>query len=153
MSRKLEDIQQRHSAIKNLIASKEILNQTQLQKILKKNGIDVTQATLSRDLNELGIVRIPSTNGIVYKINATGDENTLKTHIAEEIISIEANETLIVIKTFPGRAQGVGVLLDKKNPSECIGTLAGDDTIIIVPRSIKNIKKTIEQIKFILGIK
>lgn len=153
MSKKLEEIQKRHMLIKNLIATQEILNQSQLQKVLKKSGVEVTQATLSRDLNELGIVRIPSSNGIVYKINANGDEATLKTHIAEEVISIEANESLIVIKTFPGRAQGVAVLLDKQNPAESIGTLAGDDTIIIVPRSIKNIKKTIEQIKLILGIK
>ena len=153
MSKKLEDIQKRHSMIKGLISSQEILNQTQLQKILKKSGVEVTQATLSRDLNELGIVRVPSTNGIVYKINAAGNEETLKTHIAEEVISIEANECLIVIRTFPGRAQGVAVMLDKQNPSESIGTIAGDDTIMIVPRSIKNVKKTIDQIKLLIGIK
>lgn len=152
MSKKLEEIQKRHSLIKSLIAGQEILNQTQLQKILKKNGIDVTQATLSRDLAELGVARIPSTNGTVYKINPAGDEAALKTHIAEEIISIECNESLIVLKTYPGRAQGVAVLLDKQNPPESIGTLAGDDTIIIIPRSTKTIKKTIEQIKTILGM-
>lgn len=152
MSKKLEEIQKRHSLIKNLISTQEIFNQTQLQKILKKNGVEVTQATLSRDLTELGVLRIPSADGVVYKINPAGDEPTLKTHIAEEIISIDSNENLIVLKTFPGRAQGVAVLLDKKNPSECLGTLAGDDTIIIIPRSIKSIKKTIEQIKLILGI-
>ena len=152
MSKKLEEIQKRHSLIKSLIAGQEILNQTQLQKILKKNGVEVTQATLSRDLAELGVARIPSSNGTVYKINPVGDEAALKTHIAEEIISIECNESLIVLKTYPGRAQGVAVLLDKQNPPESIGTLAGDDTIIIIPRSTKTIKKTIEQIKTILGI-
>ena len=153
MSKKLEEIQKRHTLIKNLIASQEILNQTQLQKILKKSGVDVTQATLSRDLAELGIARVPSSNGIVYKINPSGDQAALKTHIADEIISIESNETLIVLKTYPGRAQGVAVLLDKQNTYESIGTLAGDDTIIIIPRSTKTIKKTIEQIKTILGMK
>ncbi len=152
MSKKLEEIQKRHSLIKNLISTQEILNQTQLQKILKKNGVDVTQATLSRDLSELGVLRVPSSNGIVYKINPAGDEVALKTHIADEIISIDANESLIVIKTYPGRAQGVAVMLDKQNPTESIGTLAGDDAIIIVPRSTKNIKRTIDQIKTILGI-
>ncbi len=152
MSKKLEEIQKRHSLIKNLISTQEIFNQTQLQKILKKNGVEVTQATLSRDLTELGVLRVPSVNGVVYKINPAGDEAALKTYIAEEIISIEANECLVVIKTFPGRAQGVAVMIDKKNPTESIGTLAGDDAIIIVPRSTKNIKKTIDQIKTILGI-
>ena len=102
MSKKLEEIQKRHTLIKSLIASQEILNQTQLQKILKRNGVEVTQATLSRDLAELGIARVPSSNGIVYKINPTGDEAALKIHIAEEIISIECNEALIV-KNIPGK--------------------------------------------------
>ena len=58
-----------------------------------------------------------------------------------------------MLKTYPGRAQGVAALLDKQNSTECIGTLAGDDTIIIIPRSTKTIKKTVEQIKTILGIR
>ncbi len=153
MSKKLEDIQKRHSLIKNLISTENIANQTQLQKVLKQKGIKVTQATLSRDLNELGIARMPTSKGHFYRIGAAGDEGTLKSRIAEEIISVKANENLIVIKTFPGRAQGVAVFVDKQNGSEILGTLAGDDTIIVIPRSIKKIKKTIEQTTKILGIK
>lgn len=152
MSKKLEEIQKRHSLIKNLISTQEIFNQTQLQKSLKKNGVDVTQATLSRDLSELGVLRVPSTNGVVYKINPAGDEGTLKNYIAEEIISIESNECMIVMKTFPGRAPGVAIMIDKQNASESLGTIAGDDTVLVIPRSTKNIKKTIEQIKTTLGI-
>jgi transcriptional regulator of arginine metabolism len=152
MSKKLEEIQKRHSLIKNLISTQEIFNQTQLQKILKKNGVEVTQATLSRDLSELGVLRVPSNNGVVYKINPAGDESTLKNYIAEEIISIESNECMIVLKTFPGRAPGVAIMVDKQNASESLGTIAGDDTVLIIPRSTKNIKKTIEQIKTTLGI-
>ena len=153
MSKKLEDIQKRHSLVKNLILAGSISNQTQLQKVLKQNGIKVTQATLSRDLNELGIVRIPTSNGYSYKLGAAGDEAALKFRLAEEIISIKSNENMIVIKTFPGRAQGVAVFIDKQDAKESIGTIAGDDTIVIVPASVKKIKKTIEEIKTILGIK
>jgi len=153
MSKKLEDIQKRHTLIKNLISTEEISNHTQLQKILKQQGIKVTQATLSRDLNELGIARVPTQTGQVYKLGASGDENTFKYRLAEEIISLRSNENIVVVKTFPGRAQGVAVYIDKQNASEIIGTIAGDDTIIVVPQSIKKIKKAIEQIKTFLGIK
>jgi transcriptional regulator of arginine metabolism len=153
MSKKLEDIHKRHVVIKSIISSQEIYNQTQLVKVLKQNGIKVTQATLSRDLTELGVGRVPTAKGATYKINAIGDEPALKLHVAEEIVSIVNNETLIVVRTFPGRAQGVALFLDKSALTESIGTLAGDDTIIVIPRSTKAIDKTITQLKNILGIK
>ena len=153
MSKKLEEIHKRHAMIKNLISSQEIFNQTQLVKTLKQKGIKSTQATLSRDLMELGVVRIPTANGSIYRLSATGDESALKNRVAEEIISINGNENMIIVKTYPGRAQGVAVFLDRQSNLEILGTLGGDDTIIIVPKSIKKIKKIIEQIKIILGIK
>jgi len=153
MSKKIEDIHKRHSIIKSIISSQDIFNQTQLVKILKQNGIKVTQATLSRDLTELGVARIPTPKGSVYRINVNGDEPTLRMHVAEEIVSIIANESLVVIRTFPGRAQGVAAFIDKSAIKEILGTLAGDDTIIVIPKSTKTIDKTIEQLKIILGTK
>ncbi|MEW6652807.1 MAG: arginine repressor [Bacteroidota bacterium] len=153
MSKKLEDIHKRHTVIKSIISSQDIYSQTQLVKVLKQNGIKVTQATLSRDLTELGVARVPTAKGATYKINASGNEPALKLHIVEEIVSINSNETLVVVKTFPGRAQGVALFLDKSAITESIGTLAGDDTIIVIPRSHKTIEKTITQLKNILGIK
>ncbi|MDL1893378.1 hypothetical protein FBQ87_10895, partial [Sphingobacteriales bacterium CHB3] len=101
-----EEIQKRHAAIKSLIASKDISNQTELVNELKRKRIDVTQATLSRDLAELGIIRMPTEHGYRYEIRTTGPEPVLRGFTAEEVISVESNENLIVIKTFPGRAQG-----------------------------------------------
>jgi transcriptional regulator of arginine metabolism len=153
MSKKLEDIHKRHAMIKNLISSLEIINQTQLVKAMKQKGIKSTQATLSRDLTELGVVRVPTSKGLVYKLTASGDEAAIRNRIAEEIISVAGNENTIVVKTYPGRAQGVAVFIDKQNNLESLGTIGGDDTIIVIPKSVKKIKKTIEQIKIILGIK
>lgn len=152
MSKKLEDINKRHSLIKALINSQEIHNQTQFVKVLKQNGVKVTQATLSRDLNELGVVRVPAINGAVYKIADPGTQNAIKSHIADEVISIDNNEQLIVLRTYTGRAQGVAVFLDKQNLPDILGTIAGDDTILIIPRSIKKLKIVIEQLKTLLGI-
>ncbi len=153
MSKKLDDIHKRHSMLKNLISTKEIFNQTQLVKVLKQKGINSTQATLSRDLMELGVIRVPTEEGLVYKLGNSGDESALKSRVAEEIISINGNENIIVVKTYPGRAQGVAVFFDKQNNIEILGTIGGDDTIIVIPKSTKKIKKIIEQIKTVLGIK
>lgn len=153
MTKKLEEIQKRHALIKSVITTQEIFNQTQLVKVLRQKGIKVTQATLSRDLNELGVVRIPTASGLVYKLSTTGNENTLQNRIAEEILFVKGNENIIIVKTYPGRAQGVAVFLDRKSDLEILGTIAGDDTIIVIPQSVKKIKKLIEQIKIILGIK
>lgn len=153
MTKKLEEIQNRHMLIKNLIASQDIPNQSKLQKLLKQNGIKVTQATLSRDLNELGILRVPTAEGFAYRLGQSGDEPALKYHLAEEIISVLSNESTIVIKTYPGRAQGVALFVDKKNSPAILGTIAGDDTILVVPASVKKIKNTVEELKTILGIK
>jgi transcriptional regulator of arginine metabolism len=120
---------------------------------MKQKGIKSTQATLSRDFSELGVVRVPTSNGLIYKLSASGDEAALKFRVAEEIISINGNENIIVVKTYPGRAQGVAVFIDKQNNLDTLGTIGGDDTIIVIPKSVRKIKKTIEQIKTILGIK
>jgi len=152
MSKKLEEIQKRHSQIKNLILSQEISNQTQLQKVLKQQKIKVTQATLSRDLAELGIARVPTSHGYIYKLNSSGPEQTFNSRIADEIISIKNNECIIVVTTYPGRAQGVAEYIDRLADRDIIGTLAGDNTIIIVPHSIKKINDTIQKLKTTIGI-
>ncbi|MBX2989744.1 MAG: arginine repressor [Bacteroidetes bacterium] len=146
------DIHKRHAAIKSLISSKDISNQTELVKDLKAKKIDVTQATLSRDLAELGIIRMPTEHGYRYEIRTASPEPVLRGFTAEEVISVDSNENLIVIKTFPGRAQGVAFLLDSKRDPEILGTIAGDDTIVVIPKSIKRIKKTINNISHYLGL-
>ena len=152
MSNKLEEIQKRHSQIKNLILSQEISNQSQLQKVLKQHKIKVTQATLSRDLTELGIARVHTSHGHVYKLDNSGMEQTFSRRIADEIISIKNNECLIVVTTYAGRAQGVAEYIDRLAEKDIIGTLAGDNTIIIIPSSIKKINETIKKLKTIIGI-
>jgi transcriptional regulator of arginine metabolism len=146
------EISKRHALIKSLIASKEIANQTELVKDLRRNNIDVTQATLSRDLVELGIIRVPTETGYRYELKTDAHEPALQRVTAEEVISIEANEQLIVVRTFPGRAQGVAFMLDGKKDAEILGTIAGDDTILVIPKSVKQIQKTIKQISHHLGL-
>lgn len=147
------EIAKRHALIKALIGSKDISNQTELVKELKRNKIEVTQATLSRDLVDLGIIRMPTENGYRYELMTAEPEPVLRSMTAEEIISLNSNDQLVVIRTFPGRAQGVAFLLDSKKDPEILGTIAGDDTILVVPKSTRRMKKTINNISQHLGLK
>ncbi len=138
---------QRQLKIKEIIVSHEIGSQEDLTQILRENGFDTTQATLSRDLHELGIVRIPSENGFKYVFHENQMEQSLKPLMAMEIINVMNNESTIIVKTMPGRAQGVAIYFDRWKDSHIIGTVAGDDNIIIVPDSHENVELILEKIK------
>ena len=140
----------RQSKIKEIISTSEVSSQEDLCNMLEENGFDTTQATLSRDLHELGIVRIPSENGFKYVFHLDDTENTVRQLIGMEIINVLSNESTVVVRTMPGRAAGVAVYLDRVKDSHIIGTVAGDDSIIIVPDSQKNINKLVAKIKKII---
>lgn len=141
----------RQSKIKVIITTQEIGSQEELTKILRENGFDTTQATLSRDLHELGIVRIPSENGFRYVFHQDQMEQSLKPLMAMEIINVSNNESTIVVKTMPGRAQGVAIYFDRWKDSHIIGTVAGDDTIILIPDRHDNVRLILDKIKELKG--
>ena len=137
----------RQSKIKELVSNSEVSSQEDLCRLLESNGFETTQATLSRDLHELGIVRIPSETGFKYVFHLEDNDIALKQLIGMEIINVLHNESAVIVKTMPGRAQGVAVYLDRIKESNIIGTVAGDDSIIIIPDSHKNVAKLVEKIK------
>ncbi|MCB0280360.1 MAG: arginine repressor [Calditrichaeota bacterium] len=141
----------RQFKIKEIISSMDIANQEELLSELKKQKIETAQATLSRDLNELGIIRIPTENGFKYSFSKDDLSLALKNVIGLEILSLVSNETTIVVKTLPGRAQGVAVFFDRLEKSHIIGTVAGDDTIILIPDSVKNISQIIKHIEKLMS--
>ncbi len=141
--------QSRHFTIKEIIARKKISSQEVLCEELKKAGFEVTQATLSRDLKELGIVRIPADEGVRYVLHAESKEKRLKSFIGYEIESIDANEAVIVIKTLPGCANSVAEYIDTLHNPDILGTIAGDNTIMVTPTSTK---KTAAVLKFIKSL-
>ncbi len=134
----------RHIAIKELIAHRLLGTQEELCKALKSAGFDVTQATLSRDMKELGIVRINAPEGPRYVPHIESEERKLQSFIGYEIQNIESNESLIVIKTLPGRAQGVAEIIDSMRLPDILGTIAGDNTIFITPKSVRKIPALIK---------
>ena len=142
--------QQRHLAIKQILASRAITTQSELASAMRKEGFKTTQATLSRDMKELGIAWVYTPSGAKYMLSPEQEEERLTTLIGFEIEKIEANESMVLIKTLPGRAQGVAEIIDHLHLPSVLGTLAGDNTVFVLPRSIKKIKETISAIRNVL---
>ena len=120
-----------------LIKAGLIHSQSDLVKHLKKAGFPVTQATASRDLEEIGAVRGRNSAGdSVYRISDTDDESISRTLPvpSDLIISVESSGNLAVVRTPPGGAQLLASSLDHSGISGIIGTIAGDDTVLVVSR-------------------
>jgi transcriptional regulator of arginine metabolism len=146
--------QARHFAIKEIITSRPIANQDVLRLELKKRRCAVTQATLSRDLTELGVSRVMSAEGARYALRPTETEvQALKPVVGTQVLSIRANESLIVIQTLPGCASIVGEFLDIQPHKEIIGTVAGDNTLLVIPSSQKKTSHVVQflKVKLIAG--
>jgi transcriptional regulator of arginine metabolism len=142
--------QQRHSAIKQIIASRSITTQSELASALRKEGFRTTQATLSRDMKELGVAWVYTPSGAKYMLNPEQEEERLTTLVGLEIERIDANETTVVVKTLPGRAHGVAEIIDHLRLPSVLGTLAGDNTVLILPRSVRKINETVTAVHNVL---
>ncbi|MCI0708474.1 MAG: arginine repressor [Ignavibacteriae bacterium] len=137
----------RHLAIKQIIAQRPIASQEELCDALGKAGFEVTQATLSRDLKELGIARINAPEGPRYVLHHQSEERRLQSVISYEVERIDANEVMVIIRTLPGRAPGVASFIDSLQHRDILGTLAGDDTVLVTPSSTKKIRNVLQYIK------
>ena len=137
----------RQQRIKEILHYKFISSHEDLLKALHKENFIVTQATLSRDFAELGVVRIFTDGGVRYIINASESGKQIERLIGFEIVSVENNESLIIIRTLSGRAQGVAHYIDRLDKQEIMGTVAGDDTVLVIPNTIQNLAKVVAMIK------
>ncbi|WP_255490458.1 arginine repressor [Dysgonomonas sp. 511] len=127
----------RHKAIKDILQTTEVNNQEVLLNILIEKGFSVTQATLSRDINELKIVKVPTDKGSVYQLpenmqNIQNEEEPVLSSFGS--VTIEFSGQLAVMKTRPGYAMAIASEIDSKASAYILGTVAGDDTILLIPR-------------------
>ncbi len=137
----------RQTKIKELLYEQDITSQEQLVSLLAEHGIEVTQATLSRDFAELGVIRHTTDGGMRYVLHADETSSKVSKLFGYEIVSVDHNESLIVIRTLAGRAQGVAYYIDRLNKPEILGTVAGDDTVLVIPDSHGNIPAVVNFIK------
>jgi len=128
---------QRHAAILHLVRSHRIASQEQLRALLQADGVDVTQATLSRDVRELGLAKVADPEGGAHYAAAPAAAETppLAPLVAALFLSAEGVGPLLVIRTPPGSANALGNALDRAGWADVVGTIAGDDTILLIARS------------------
>ena len=131
----------RQTQILELIDKGAVTSQEALREQLRARGINVTQATLSRDLGQMGLVKRAGDGAYVRpgaerSGAALGEE--MRKAVTALVRSFERVDTLVVVRTDPGQANGLAVLIDRTKVPEVAGTLAGDDTILLVCRGLEN---------------
>lgn len=142
----------RQYTIREIVTKQQVGSHEELQRFLKKAGVDVNQATLSRDLTEMGIARITSPDGPRYAITDVSEDQRVRSLLSYEVRGIHRNEAMIVVKTLAGRAQGVAELIDSLDSPFVLGTLAGDNTIFVAPRAVKDLNRLVKELTgFITG--
>jgi arginine repressor len=140
----------RLEALRHLLSQGKLSTQDELREELESKRFTVTQSTISRDLRRLGAVKATDPDGrTVYRL---AGEEPLRVPVStgslrDLVKTIETNGALIVLHTVPGTASIIALHLDRVRPGDILGTVAGDDTIFIAPRSLKKIRETMALIE------
>ncbi len=150
---------QRLTKIKEIISKNDIDTQSELAVALNSFGFKATQATVSRDIKELGLIKVPAMNGkYKYAIAADSEEtksvsSKILNVFCESVISINYSENIIVVKTLSGSANAAAALIDKLNIPEIYGCIAGDDTIMVVVSSVDKAPEVADKLRKIVHIR
>ena len=135
----------RHLKIRELITGNDIETQEELVELLKEAGFNVTQATVSRDIKELHLVKVPLEDGR-YKYSLPADQRynplqKLRRTLRDSFVSLDSTDNLIVLKALPGNANAIGVIIDNLGWPEIMGNISGDDTCLIICRTKTSAKE------------
>ena len=145
---------ERQSTIRELIIARPVSSQEELRRLLLQRGWDVTQSTLSRDLREMRVARVPDADGPRYAVTDGADEPGrpgLDALLPSLFSRVDGVGELAVLRTVPGGAQSIAVALDSENLPDVLGTIAGDDTILIVCRSSAARERLVRRLAAIAG--
>jgi transcriptional regulator of arginine metabolism len=126
----------RHRALRDLVARRAIRTQRELVAALRSQGIPATQATVSRDITELGLIKVDRSGSPAYALPAGGSveqvaEARLASLLADAPLEISTAGAILVVKTLPGSAHAIAASLDRLRLPEVVGTVAGDDTLFV----------------------
>ena len=145
----------RHNLILEIIESMDIETQEELAEELKRRGVRVTQATVSRDIKELRLLKVLAENG-GYKYATVeraekGMNDRFARILAESVVNIEAVNNLVVINTLTASANAAGEAIDSMKWNEVLGTIAGDNTLLIIARSNEAVESLMARINGLLN--
>jgi len=140
--------------IVDILSQGPIASQDELIRSLARRGVDATQATVSRDLRELGVAKGPRGYVVIPGMTPPQDETSasLGRSLRSFVIRAQLGGTLVVLKTGPGQAQSVAVELDRTPPAGVLGTVAGDDTIFIATKSAARASSLLRTVKKLAGL-
>ena len=146
---------QRQGRILELVRAEAITSQEQLRARLHAEGIEATQATLSRDIRDLALVK-RAADGAYGPAGSTADAGPaaledLEEAVAEYLRTVEASEQLVVLKTDPGQAQPLAIAFDRARLPEVVGTIGGDDTILVICRSRELAEQLVARLTALMG--
>lgn len=145
---------ERQATIHEVIASRDVGSQEELRKLLLQRGWDVTQSTLSRDLREMRVARIPGDAGFRYAVpdaEAEDSRAALDSLLPQLFSYVDGVGELVVLHTLPGGAQPIASALDGEDWPDVLGTIGGDDTILLVCRSAAARERTIRRLRTLAG--
>jgi len=145
--------QKRLEAIRRVIRARNIGTQEELGTLLASEGFKVNQATLSRDLAQLGAQRVSRPEGTIYALDESGlpQASERLRELADTVLSIDQNDALVVLRTRAGMASAVALAIDTARLPGCLGTLAGDDTIFATPARGLSPKRLAQQLRGLFG--
>ena len=145
---------ERQNRILELIETKDIETQDELVALLREEGYNVTQATISRDINELRLGKLPGGNGKrKISVQPTGDVHLTNKYIRvlrDGFVSMDNAQNILVVRTVSGMAMTVAASLDALHMKEVVGSIAGDDTIMMAIRTTEETKAVMDRIREIL---
>lgn len=128
---------ERYFRIRKIITSGAVGSQEDLRRELARQGCSVTQATLSRDLKDLGASWTAGPGGGHYSLPPSGTSPALRPLLGAGVLDIAANETLVLVRTLPGAAGTVAEFIDSRRLPGVLGTVAGDNTVLVIPASVR----------------
>ncbi len=149
---------QRQHRITRHLESEDVLSQSQLVDLLAADGITATQATVSRDLDDLGAIKVRARGGVtVYAVpelprDQVPPEDHLRRVLGDWVVEVAHSGPLVVLRTPPGSAHVVGSALDRSSLPEVLGTVAGDDTLIVVADEEVGGSKLADQLRELAGL-
>jgi len=140
----------RHMKIREMITGQIIETQDELVDALREAGLQVTQATVSRDIKELQLIKV-SAEGGRYKYSLPQEQrmnpiHKLKRTLSDHFLHIDHTENLVVMKCLPGTANAIGAMIDNMEWPEVMGTICGDDTILIICRTKTQSEEVIDRL-------
>ncbi len=141
----------RQNTLLEIVQQQPYRNQDELRRALARRGVDVTQATLSRDIHELGLVK--TSDGYARQEGEQPADSALPPAIRlvrEFVLNVKEAQNLLVVRTAPGSAQPVAAALDAEGWSEVVGTVAGDDTLLIISQNRRTAQKMAARIRGML---